>query len=387
MVTKVPSLALNGNLLATVAHRLEERRHDLVEIQLQALRQLRAYDRVPDHDLRRSCLRNVARVVATLEVRDRLPEGIEEDERMSGRRRALQGVPTEDVVEAYRVVLALLRDAFIEEAIGAGADPWEALGGARRLWDLTDRYSNVLVSARQQVEIEAARRDERHRIAFLQRLLTGAEPAELVEGGAVHGILPDRNYWVARGRQRDAALQRLSRHLEMPGNVSDFRPLVAPFDNDVVGISVSRPTPLEDAIIAVAGPVPLPNIPHAFAEATQVLKVALRYGRTGVVDSSSLSVRVAVGQQHELGEQLYNRYLAEHVDRGTTGADDLLHTLRRYLHLRRSVAMTARELSVHENTVRYRLDRFQTLTGADLADTDTLVEIWWALEYASIRPG
>jgi DNA-binding PucR family transcriptional regulator len=41
---------------------------------------------------------------------------------------------------------------------------------------------------------------------------------------------------------------------------------------------------------------------------------------------------------------------------------------------------------VHPNTIRYRLSRFGTLTGADLSSTDTLVEVWWALEYASIRP-
>jgi len=40
---------------------------------------------------------------------------------------------------------------------------------------------------------------------------------------------------------------------------------------------------------------------------------------------------------------------------------------------------------VHENTVRYRLERFRAVTGGDLADTDVLVEAWWALEYAIIR--
>ena len=58
----------------------------------------------PADDLERSFRRNVARVLATLEQRDRLPDGIEEDERASGQRRALQGVPADDVVEAYRAV-------------------------------------------------------------------------------------------------------------------------------------------------------------------------------------------------------------------------------------------------------------------------------------------
>ncbi|AEH10318.1 MULTISPECIES: PucR family transcriptional regulator [Protofrankia] len=377
----------SGSLLVTTAQRLRQRTDDLVERQLSALRTLRSYDRVPDDDLRRSCRRNVARVVAVLERRDQLPSEIEEDERASGQRRALQGIPSEDVVEAYRRVLSVLRDAFIEEAVAAGADPWAVLTGARQLWDLTDRFSSVLVSARQQVEIDAARRDERHRMAFLHRILTGGvDPAELVEGGAIHGILPDREYWVLRCRQRPDGVQRLIRQLESAGIGVGFRPLITMFDDDVVGISAIRPVPHDDAVIAVAGPVTLTGVPQAFAEATRVLNVAVRYRRTGVVDSSSLSVRAAVEQQGELGEQLFRRYITRLSGRSGSASAEILETVQTYLRERRSVAAVARALSIHENTVRYRLERYQTITGADLADTDALVEVWWALEYASIRP-
>jgi putative transposase len=375
----------DDRLLAVVADRLAERTDELVASQLRILAGHAAYARVPADDLRRSCERNVARVVATLGRRDLLP-GIEEDERASGQRRALQGVPSDAVVEAYRAVLAVLRDAFIDEATRDGADPRAVLAGTTRLWDLTDRYSNVLVSARQQVEIDTARRDERHRMAFLQRLLSGGvDPAELVAGGAVHGVLTDRRYWVFRGRgiAPDVDPQRLSRHLEGPEK-GGRRPLVAPVDDDVAGLGVARPEKLDGAVVAVAGPVDLASVPRAFAEATRVLTVALRYGRGGVVDSSSLSVRVAVEQQGELGELLHRRYVTAVAERSRN--EHVLETVGTWLRERRSVAATAAVLSVHENTVRYRLARFGELTGADLADTDVLVEVWWALEYASIRP-
>jgi putative transposase len=353
-----------------------------VEAQLAQLRRFRSYRPVPEEDLRRSCARNVARVVATLEQRDTLPADIEEDERASGQRRATQGIPTDEVVKAYRAVISVLRDAFIEEASAAAADPWVVLAGTRTLWDLTDRYSDVLVAARQQVDIDTARRDEQHRIAFLHRLLAGSlDPADLSAGGAVQGMLPDRDYWVVRGRHVLGDTQRLSRHLE--SCATSFRPLVAPFDNDVVAISTARPAPLTDAVIAVGGPARLGAVPHAFAEATQVLNVALRYGRTGVIDSSTLSVRVAVEQHDELGEQLYRRYLGPMT--AHPGSAEILDTVQVYLRQHRSVGHTARTLSVHPNTIRYRLARFGALTGADLSSTDALVEVWWALEYASIR--
>jgi hypothetical protein len=370
-------------LLAQVAGRLQQRREDLILAQLAQLRTFRSYDPVPDDDLYRSCARNVARVVATLEQRDTLPADIEEDERASGQRRALQAIPTDDVVKAYRAVLSVLRDAFIEEASAAAADPWVVLAGTRKLWDLTDRYSDVLVSARQQVDIDSARRDEQRRIAFLHRLVTGnLDPADLAEGGAVHGMLPDRDYWVLRGRHHRGDTQRLSHHLE-PG-AGGVRALVAPFDSDVVALTAARPAPLDGAVIAVGGPARLGTVPHAFAEATRILNVAVRYGRQGVVDSSTLSVRVAVEQHDELGEQLIRRYLGPLAE--SPGGAEILDTVQAYLRHRRSVNSTAQAMSVHPNTIRYRLDRFRALSDADLNVTDVLVEVWWALEYASIRP-
>lgn len=361
------------DLLVEVAGRLAARTDELVDRQLAALRAHPDYDRVPADDLRRSCRRNVQRVVATLGSRSALSR-IEEDERESGHRRAAQGVPTEVVVEAYRTVLAILRDAFIDEATASGADPRAVLAGTTRLWDLTDRYSGVLVSTRRQVEIDSARHDERRRMAYLQRLLAGGlDPTE-------PGLLADGEYWVVRARDAGDP-QRVTRHLER-----NRRALVGPLDDDVVGLLTSRPVPLDDAVIAVAGPVALAAVPAAFAEVSRVLTVASRYGRTGVVDHSSLSVRVAVEEQAELGEQLYLRYLAD-LDRGGDGAAEIVATVRHWLRDRRSVAATAQALSVHENTVRYRLARFGTLTGADLGDTEVLVELWWALEFAEIRNG
>jgi len=369
-------------LLASIGRRLLRRSDDLVRAQLTELRRFPSYDRVPDEDLRRSCQRNIARVVATLEQRDTLPAEIEEDERASGQRRALQGVPTEDVVRAYRAVIGVLRDAFVAEAAAAAADPWRVIAGTRQLWDLTDRYSDVLVAARQQVDIDTARREEQRRITFLHRLLAGnLDAADLSAGGAVQDMMPNRDYWVVRARAYGGDTQRLTRHLESTG--TSFRPLVAPFDNDIVAICAVWPVAADGAVIAVGGPARLSAVPLAFAEATRVLNVALRYRRTGVVDQSALSVRMAVEEHDVLGEQLLRRHLAPVAAAG--GSADILDTLRTYLNAGRSIAATAAALSVHPNTIRYRLARFESLAGADLSSTDTVVEVWWALEYAAIR--
>jgi sugar diacid utilization regulator len=37
-------------------------------------------------------------------------------------------------------------------------------------------------------------------------------------------------------------------------------------------------------------------------------------------------------------------------------------------------------LNSHPNTVRQRLDRFEEATGRSLRETETVVEVWWALQ-------
>jgi len=42
-------------------------------------------------------------------------------------------------------------------------------------------------------------------------------------------------------------------------------------------------------------------------------------------------------------------------------------------------------LLIHGNTLRYRLDKYTSMTGADLTDTEVIIEVWWALEYWQVR--
>ena len=54
-------------------------------------------------------------------------------------------------------------------------------------------------------------------------------------------------------------------------------------------------------------------------------------------------------------------------------------TMRVFLDCDQNVEVVARELTVHPNTVRYRLTRFRELTGLDVRRTRDLVTAWWLL--------
>ena len=372
--------------LGLVAEELRASADELAWRQVTVCRKFPSYDKVPDEDLHRSCLRNVFRVVETLHGRDILPAGVHEDEGKSSRRRAVQGVPAEDVVACYWAVLAVLRDEFIARAGAAGTPSEIVLDGTRRLWDMTDRLSGVLIQARHDIDIDFARRDERQKLALLQRILNGnLLPSEVSHLGSAYGLEPDSEHWVFRARHPAGTIQSLSRHIELTCGGQYFPPLVGPIDGDLAGITCRRPSVNDDVtVLATVGPFPLTMLGQAFAECTRLLNVAVRYGKRGLVDRESLSVRIAVIEDSEIGAALFHRYVATVLDSGPM-ADLILESVQVYLASNRRVQAAADALLIHGNTLRYRLDKYASLTGADLSNTEVIIEVWWALEYWQVR--
>ncbi len=54
--------------------------------------------------------------------------------------------------------------------------------------------------------------------------------------------------------------------------------------------------------------------------------------------------------------------------------------MRHYLSLGMRADLAAERLFVHHNTVRYRLRRYEELTGTNLRDPDRALQAWWALQ-------
>lgn len=345
-----------------------------------------SYDRIPDEELLRSSRRNVLRVAETVAGQDGLPADVVENEVQSAQYRALQGVPAEDVAACYRAVLKVVRDAFFSRAAAEGV-PFEViLTATQRLWAMTDRLMDDLTAARHDIELEVARREERQRLEFLHRLLAGSLlPSEMLHVGSAYGLDADRAYWVFRGRRATTDPHALTRQLERSCADSRFPALIGSVEADVAGIAAKRPVTADElGLVAAIGPVPLAEIPHAWAEATRLLTVAAKYGRCGVVDSETLSIRIAVVQESELGDALYNRYVARVLAESRMG-EVLLESVRVLLAEKRYVPAAAEALNVHANTLRYRIEKFEELTGADLTDTESIIKVWWALEYWQVH--
>ncbi|NMN93779.1 PucR family transcriptional regulator [Nocardiaceae bacterium YC2-7] len=99
-------------------------------------------------------------------------------------------------------------------------------------------------------------------------------------------------------------------------------------------------------------------------------------GLRGAHDLESLGLRAAVAMDSDVSDIIRARYLDP---LSGDSARELIATLRAYLACDMHVERTATRLFVHQNTVRYRIARFEELTGANLRETRVVVEVWWAL--------
>lgn len=69
----------------------------------------------------------------------------------------------------------------------------------------------------------------------------------------------------------------------------------------------------------------------------------------------------------------------EWVDKLKAHPGHLLGTVRAYLAHRGQWEAAGRELGVHRNSVRYRIDQANQLVGVDLDDPDVAAQLWLAL--------
>ena len=365
--------------------RLSARDDEVFAAALKELRRvLPSYRDVSDERLHAAGMRNSETVRRTLSAR-RLPTERELWEAaVAAEERARQGVALQDVLNAYRLSLHHIRDFLVEAAITAECAPPAVLEMLQLLWDLADSVSLRLAMVHRDTEVEVARHDERQRAEFLRALVFGsAGPAEIRRLGPAYGLPPDLRYLALRGRPGEGVPpSELARALTASARDHGYHAFVGVLEGDVVGVTQRIPT-LErvTATLGIGPPADLAALEPSFAVASRVLEVAERFGKPGVYGLEDLSLRVAVAAEDELGEVLQRRYLQPLEVLGARAAE-MRETVAAFIEEGLNVKAAAVALDVHQNTVRYRLGRFEELTGARLEQPTTAFEVWWALQRA-----
>ena len=142
-------------------------------------------------------------------------------------------------------------------------------------------------------------------------------------------------------------------------------------------------------VSGMAGPaMNLTEWPAYYRQALQAMQLGRRLRLQQLVEYNSLGIFQLLAQLdsnpvvQEFAEQIIGP-LAEYDERHRS---NLVQTIDAYFGHHANVSQTAESLFIHRNTLLYRLDRIQELTGQDLNQADMLLALHLALKLWQLRP-
>lgn len=337
--------------------------------------ELESYSRITPEALGSAVARNLRTALTALREERVPPVQTLDDAAQTARERYDEGVPVEEIVRGFRISISLINERFVDLAVSLGLPGEAIVAGSRTMWRLGDAFSTRIITEYHALAVDAALRSAQRRTELVHHLLAGEMPADAV----ILGIDPQGSYAAVRcdvplGAHADRVRQRL----EQSGSTASHRAMVVLEGGNCVGVVSRRP---EETELAVGlGPfVRVGELPRSDRVARETLRLGRRLSRTGVQSIEDLGWRLAAAAQTDVWQLYFNQFLAPVLSEGTFG-DEVLTTVRAWLVHGHSVQRTAEALTVHVNTVRYRLRRYEDLTSAALDDADDVVGITWALE-------
>jgi PucR C-terminal helix-turn-helix domain len=369
-----PVQRLAGLLLADVDRlaRLAARRMQEV---------LPSYAKVPLDELTPIVLantRNLLEIIVDPEIeRGRL----ETDYRASGETRARQGIAGDEMLHAWRLGLEVTRHEAHVKADEQGIDKETLLGFIEATLQWGDVGMLASASAHREAEFELARHEQHHRTNLVRGILFGTlAPAAIRVQAAGYGLDPGGSYRAIRARpEGELTVRALERQLGIADGAGPRRGLAALLDGDLVGFVLD---PLPGSVTATVGmgpPASLHELGNSFRLATRALEAATATAVAGPVAMERLGLWPAVIADRDVGDELLRRIVAPVLAQGRTG-EAVLETVVRYLDNDLRLEVTAEQMFLHVNTVRYRLRRFEELSGMGLRHLDDLVQVWWAIQ-------
>lgn len=232
---------------------------------------------------------------------------------------------------------------------------------------------------------------DRERAEFVRDVLwTTVDAARLASAALVHAVDTDREYLTLRARPAPGhGIDEFARALGLSRSRADGGGLGAVVNGHLVGFVTSRPRGTVRGVAGLGPARPLALLHESFQMATRALYTADRRKMTGVCEFSQLGLLPAILSDKATGAALCQRYFKPLGD--TDFAVEIVETLRAYLSCGMHAPRTADVLCVHPNTVRYRIAKFEELTGVTFRGSRTAsFEVLWALEHRAahgMRPG
>ncbi|HKC84103.1 MAG TPA: helix-turn-helix domain-containing protein, partial [bacterium] len=138
--------------------------------------------------------------------------------------------------------------------------------------------------------------------------------------------------------------------------------------------------------VGFSGPAEAPaGVSGALREVTSVMESLARFKRWGqvvAVPELGLTGLLAAVTDERLVDYS-RRHLGPLIEHDTSRKGNLVATLRAYLETGEQ-QQAAQRLRVHPNTLRYRLDRIREISGVDLEDPETRLNLAVALRVQAL---
>jgi hypothetical protein len=347
---------------------------------------LPSYAKVPREELLPVVLANTRNLLEAILDPEADPSQAHADYRASGESRARQGITSDEMLQAWRIGLDVCRAEahVIADERGIGKDVLLEFVEATLLWG--DIGMRETASAHREAEFEIARHEQHHRTNLVRGILFGTlAPATIRVQAGGYGLDLGAAYHAVRAHPvHELSMRALERQLGVADGAGPRRGLAALLDGDLVGF-VQEPFPgTVTAAVGVGPPAPLHDLGNSFRLATRALEGVTATGDTGPVTLDQLGLWPAVIADRDVGDELLRRVIDPVLAHGRTG-DAVLETVVRYLANDLRLEVTAEEMFLHVNTVRYRLRRFEELSGMSLRRVDDLVQVWWAIQRHNLR--
>lgn len=356
--------------LSTVAEEVARHLDTLVATVVGAIRaEIGAYadGAVSEQDLTAAVELNLEAVLAGL-VAERGPQP---DEVRSlgelGTRRALQGLPVDALLQAYHIGYRELWQALVAEVLQRRPETAaELLGAATTVWRWVHELSDAIARA----HATTSRSLEAQAIGARQRL------AELIEAGDLDdvttvrlvrslGFDPDGRFQVVVVRELVDDLETVT--IQHALDPLEGRAAVAARASDVVVITQATDPDALTAALRTAAPGATLGVGLA--------RASLRGARASLLDAEQTLTVTPLGTTGRFEDRWIWATLAAAGDRLApllaAGAEaaaahpHLAAAVRAYAASGFSVADAARSLGLHANSVAYRLDRWELVTGFD----------------------
>lgn len=313
-----------------------------------------------------------------------------------GDSRALQGVPLDALIQSFRTAERAVVDRFCEFHAAVGGDTADQRAGMHRITAVLDAIEGRLVEAYR----DTSRRMALHYDLAVGDLVTqialgqGVASEDLDRLAALLNVDTDAPYQAAAarvahdpdpgvlGQVRHHVTSRLREVVHSPvlaGTWGDALLFLIPGDAPVTGVLNRALAPTHcryEVVVGLGESAPrLADAGPSCRQALDALDIAVRTGRSRqVVTYGDVLLELLLARDRALTEQLTRRIVAPLLSQPI-----LLQTLRTYLDSDLSSPDTARRLSVHQNTIAYRLRRIRELTGHDLRRLDDLLLLRLAL--------